>query len=95
MASALRRGVDQADGQQIPLSPRLEVNLLKVALRLLTNCFQFLLPKRTLKQGVNWVIYTVSVFVASMKLVKEGAGPRELFRFWLLRYLASGEEEEG
>lgn len=30
-----------------------------------------------------------------MKLVKEGAGPRELFRFWLLRYLASGEEEEG
>lgn len=26
--------------------------------------------------------------------MREGAGPRELFRFWLLRSLASGKEEE-
>lgn len=29
-----------------------------------------------------------------MKLAREGTSPRELFRFWSLRYLASGEEEE-
>uniref|UniRef100_A0A5F9DC16 Protein tyrosine kinase 7 (inactive) n=1 Tax=Oryctolagus cuniculus TaxID=9986 RepID=A0A5F9DC16_RABIT len=33
------------------------------------------------KQGANWVIYTVSVFAAPTKWVKEGQDPSELFRF--------------
>jgi hypothetical protein len=39
-------------GQQIPLSPQVGNKLLKVALRLLTNCFQFLLPKENFANRV-------------------------------------------
>lgn len=48
---ALEEASIKLKGPPIPLSPRLEVNDLKVALSSLPNCFQFLLPKSTLKTG--------------------------------------------
>lgn len=40
-----------------------------------------MLPKENFENGINWVIYTVSVFVTPMKLAEEGTDPGELFRF--------------
>lgn len=85
-------------GNKSPLIPRLEVSLFKVALRLLTNCFQFSLPKRTLKTGCK-LGYLYCLCFCCFHEVGEGGrrskGAFQVLVAQLLRYLASGEEEVG